>query len=156
MTARDYLRQLWRLAEQIRILQADIETDFARLTGTSVQLSADRVQTSPSGDKFADMMAALADKELQRDWLLLDFRLQRQVIVNQIAGMANPNYARLLFEHYANQKPLIIVAEEMHFSYSYLRRMHGAALAEFARQYPELKEDTQRYTHTCYNDSVKT
>lgn len=135
MTSRQYLRQLSRIQQNIRILSEEIERRKTKLTSTTVSASADRVQTSTSGDRFADMIAALADKELEQERLLYIYQTLRAQIVNQIQALDNPLYIIVLYKHYVEEKRLTVIAEETHYSYPSVKRIHSKALISFSEKY---------------------
>lgn len=138
MTAKQYLRQLARLQQQIAVLNTEIEERRTRLTSTAAPVLGDRVQTSPKGDVFASMMAALADKEVQRAELIYAYERQRDTIVEQILGMENPTQAEVLYLRYVKGQRWDVIADAMHYNRQHVCRIHGNALVEFAKKYLEL------------------
>ena len=135
MTAKQYLRQLSRLNKQIRAIEEELEERRTRLTSITAPVTGDKVQTSVHGDRFADMIAALAD--LDRTWeaLKFEYELQRDKMVHEILDMDNELYREILRRHYIQEQKLIQVAAEMHYSYDWIRRLHGKALVAFAKKY---------------------
>ena len=140
MTAKQYLRQLARLQQQIAVLNTEIEERRTRLTSTAAPVLGDRVQSSPKGDVFASMMAALADKEVQRAEMLYCYELQRDEIVRRILEMDNPVQGRILYERYVLGRRWDDIAEIMFYSRQHVCRIHGNALIEFARKNREVLE----------------
>lgn len=136
MTAKQYLRQLARLQLQISILSEEIETRRTRLTSTAAPALGDKVQSSPH-DVFADMMAALADKEVQQAELLFIYEEQRDKIVREILGMDNPTQAEVLYLRYVKGQRWDVIADAMHYNRQHVCRIHGNALVEFAKKYLE-------------------
>lgn len=137
MTARSYLGQLTRLQRNIERLHEEIERQRARLTSTAIKLSADKVQTSLHGDKFADVIAAIADKDLYYHELLTIYEALRERIVCQILQMPDQRYSRLLLLKYADGKKLDEIADLIHYSPGYVKQLHGSALSAFAAQYSD-------------------
>lgn len=137
MTVKQYLRQLARLQLHILILSEEIETRRARLESTAVPALGDRVQSSPR-DVFADMMAALADKELQLAEMIYAYELQRDTIVRQILNLDNETQSRVLYERYVRGKRWDTIASEMHYNRQHVCRIHGNALIEFSKKYPDI------------------
>ena len=141
MTARQYLKQVSKAKRQIVALEYEIEEWRTRLTSTTVTLKRDRVKSSPKADRFADLMAALVDKELYYQSLLYAYMKLRSDIVKQIWPMEPALYAELLYKLYVEEKSLRRASRELHYDYTYLCRVHGAALRAFEKTYLEPHED---------------
>lgn len=135
MTAKQYLRQLARLHNQIKTLTEELEERRTRLTSTASPQLGDRIQSTPRGDAFAEAVAALADKDQQRLALIFEYERKRDEIVDQILGLANEQQSRVLYERYVLEKRWEIIATEQHYSLQRLFQVHGNALTEFARMY---------------------
>ena len=135
MTAKQYLQQLNRIAGHIAVLQEELIRCRTRLESTTIGTTADRVQTSMTGDRFADQIAALADKETIYCQMLDDYEALRQRIVAKILGLDNPVYSRLLYARYVQGRTLAAIADENAYSYDRMRHIHGEALQAFAIKY---------------------
>lgn len=134
MTAKQYLRQLNHLEMKIKVLGEEIEERRTRLTSSTIQLK-EKVQTSVYGDKFADGIAAIADKDLKRKELILEYEVLRDQIVDQIVGLGNDLESQILYEHYVRGKKLQDIAEETAYSYDWICHAHGSALVRFYTKY---------------------
>lgn len=134
MTAKQYLRQLSRLRRHIEKLTEELTERRTRLEGTTMPLG-EKVQSSPTGDRFADMIAALADKDRTRTELIFAYEVQRDQIVDQILGLGVDIYEDLLFRRYVQEQTLEQIAVAMHYSYDRVRHLHGEALQFFTRKY---------------------
>lgn len=139
LTARQYL-------EQLQELDTNINQDLERLedmktnacsTG-GIDYSAERVQTSPSGDTLCKQMTnyvALNDEinaEIDR------FSDAKEQIIKQIRGLHDARYSQVLFKVYVQFKTLKVASGEMGMSYQYVRNLHRAALARFEETYDNL------------------
>lgn len=140
MTAKQYLRQLRKLERNILILTEEIEQRRSSLTSTSAPIAGDKVQTSPGGDRFADLIAALADIELQQETLIGIYHSMRAEMVSQILSLDNDMQVTVLRSRYLLGKPLRIVAQETHYSYERICHIHGEALAAFTKKYPHISQ----------------
>lgn len=140
MTAKQYLRQLRKLERNILILTEEIEQRRSSLTSTSAPIAGDKVQTSPGGDRFADLIAALADIELQQETLIGIYHSMRAEMVSQILSLDNDMQVTVLRSRYLLGKPLRIVAQETHYSYERICHIHGEALAAFTKKYPGISQ----------------
>lgn len=135
MTAKQYLRQLAKLELNIRILSDELEERRTRLTSTAAPPLGDKVQSSPRGDAFAAALAALADKDLQRQQLIWAYETLRDEIVDRIIGMDDPLQGRVLYDRYVKRKRWDVIAEDMHYNRQHVCRIHGNALVTFAKKY---------------------
>ncbi|MCD8005075.1 MAG: hypothetical protein LUE91_05425 [Oscillospiraceae bacterium] len=59
----------------------------------------------------------------------------RDCIVRQIQGMDSPAFSQILYQRYVAGDKLDKIARQMQYSYTYVRHLHGWALAAFQRQY---------------------
>ncbi len=141
MTAKQYLRQLARLQLNIKILTEELEERRTRLTSTAAPVLGDKVQSTPKGDAFAAAMAAIADKDIQRQELVFIYEQQRDRIVGQIIELPNPLQARVLYDRYVRNRTLVQIADATHYSYTRICHVHGQALADFFRLY--LQDDNK-------------
>ena len=141
MTAKQYLRQLARLQLNIKILTEELEERRTRLTSTAAPVLGDKVQSTPKGDAFAAAMAAIADKDIQRQELVFIYEQQRDRIVGQIIELPNPLQARVLYDRYVQNRTLVQIADATHYSYTRICHIHGQALADFFRLY--LQDDNK-------------
>lgn len=140
MTAKQYLRQLRKLERNILILTEEIEQRRSSLTSTSAPIAGDKVQTSPGGDRFADLIAALADIELQQETLIGIYHSMRAEMVSQILSLDNDMQVTVLRSRYLLGKSLRIVAQETHYSYERICHIHGEALVAFTKKYPDISQ----------------
>lgn len=141
MTAKQYLRQLSKIELNIRILTDELEERRTRLTSTAAPVLGDKVQSTPKGDAFAAAMAAIADKDIQRQELVFIYEQQRDRIVGQIIELPNPLQARVLYDRYVQNRTLVQIADATHYSYTRICHVHGQALADFFRLY--LQDDNK-------------
>ena len=135
MTAKQYLRQLSKIEQNIRILTDELEERRTRLTSTAAPPLGDKVQSSPRGDAFAAALAALADKDVQRRELIFVYEDLRDRIVDQIVGLPDTVQSQVLYERYVQRKRWDDIAVGMNYSIQRIFQIHGNALVEFARKY---------------------
>lgn len=138
MTAKHYLKQLQKAQTNIEILAEEIERQRARLESTAAPVLGDRVQTSPGGDRFADLIAGLADREQVYQDMLYEYEILREKIVRQILDLESATQSQVLYQRYVKGKALRSISEELHYEYKYLCKVHGRALLAFAEAYPEI------------------
>ena len=135
MTAKQYLRQLSKIEFNIRLLTEEVEERRTRLTSTAAPVLGDKVQSSPRGDAFAAAMAALADKDLQRQQMIWVYEQLRDEITDRILGMEDSAQAQVLYERYVKRKRWDVIAEEMHYTVPRIFQIHGNALVAFYVKY---------------------
>ena len=135
MTAKQYLRQLSKIEQNIKILTDEIEERRTRLTSTAAPPLGDRVQSSPKGDVFASMMAALADKDIQRRDLIWTYEQLRDEMIDQILELDDATQSRVLYERYVKHKRWDAIAEDMHYTVQRIFQIHGNALVAFTIRY---------------------
>lgn len=140
MTAKEYLRQLKNL--EVKIEQRRRERDRLlsdAMCNGSPRLTADKVQTSISGDTMGDKLAEAADIQREVEWLINRLIADRHRIIGEIHTLTDARYIQILYLHYVEGKKLEDVAEIMiktngkHYSYDHIASLHGMALQEFDR-----------------------
>lgn len=139
LSARKYL-------EQLQTFDIYISQDLERLddmktnacsTG-AIDYSAERVQTSPSGDSLCRQVTnyvALNEKinaEIDR------FVDAKEQIISEIRGLRDKNYVQVLYKVYVQFKTVKQASKEMKKSYNYTVELHNKALAAFEETYKNL------------------
>lgn len=142
--ARNYLRQIHRLETRISMRQRQIK-DLRRSMSylKSVDYSADRVQTSPSGNGFTSDVLRLTDMELDIDRKIKACEALRETIIGQIERMADQRYVDVLSGVYIHRKDLMDIADDLHYDYYWVCHLHGEALKAFEVQYPNIRNIPQ-------------
>ena len=135
MTAKQYLRQIAQTELRIKRLTDEIEERRTKLTSMSMPVLGDKVQTSPGGDRFADMIASLADREHYLAEMIGIYRILRDDIVDQIFGLDDAVQGDVLYQRYVLKKQWQAIADEMHYSIQRIFQIHGNALVAFSKKY---------------------
>jgi len=138
MTPKEYLNQIRCLDEKLKHRKQQIEEIRTKCIHVSgIDYSKDKVQTS-GGNGQERLLAKYLDlvKELEAD--LLAFRVKQTNLIREIEELPNEKYMRLLYARYVQYKSLEQIAVEMHYSFIYVRRMHGEALEMFRKEVMEL------------------
>lgn len=138
--AKEYLKQLRRLDELIN--QKNQELDYLKhkvATISGIDYSKDRVQTSMFGDApYTNIITRIVDLSSEIDSEIDRFVDKKHRIINQIQSLQNVNHISLLYKRYVEFKRLEVIAVEMSYTYQYTRELHGHALQNFERTYPNL------------------
>lgn len=140
MTAKQYLSGLARIQLHIEKLTAEVEEMRARLEAPAMLKTSERVQSSVEGDRLSELVAQIVDADRKRQEELLKYQIMRDNIVTQILGLEDTQQARLLYDHYVEQKPLKDIAEEYHYNYYWICHVHGLALKSFSEKYKDRKQ----------------
>ena len=141
MTAKEYLNQLSHLKNNIESRIAQL-TELRGLVSVvkGIAYDFDRVQTSPSGGMPASV-DRLVDLEMKLEQDVIRYMTLKAEIVEQINSLDNAIYSRVLLKRYLQDKSLFTISEEMGYSYSRIKFLHGYALQAFANKF--LKVNTK-------------
>lgn len=139
LSARKYLGQLQEL-------DTNINQDLERLNDISINAcstggidySAERVQTSLTGDSLCRQVTNYVDFNEQINREINSFSDAKEQIIKQIRGLHDARYSQVLFKVYVQFKTLKVASGEMGMSYQYVRNLHRAALARFEETYDNL------------------
>lgn len=126
---------------QIEVLQAKIEQKRQRakeyrelaLTSGGFDYSKERVQTSNLGGQIENSVIRYIalEQEINEDTDILQAKKDR--ITDEIHNLDNANHIKILFKRYVECKSLGQVAQELKYTYQYIREKHGQALKEFEK-----------------------
>lgn len=143
MTTKQYLQQIYRLYAQIKQRQEQLDELKAAASGfRAIDYSADRIQSSPSSDRMADVVGRYADMEAEVQELIDAFFVKKNLIISQIQSLEDSRYADVLYARYVSFEPFRKIARDLHYDYDYCCRLHGRALKAFEQAY--LKEEDSK------------
>lgn len=135
MTAKEYLERIQLRDEQINQKLHELEDLQRRRTVISAvdyskeKLSGSRSNEAPFeklSDKITDLIA-----EINREIDL--FVTEKHEIINQIQALGDCKFVKLLYMRYVEHKDLRAIADEMNYSYDYIRELHTNALKTFLK-----------------------
>ena len=134
MTAKEHLQTVYSIQQRIKRLnemREDIRNDLYSLGG--IDYSADRVQTSPEGDRMLKLIARV--DEIERDVLdeLKELEERKYNIIKEIECVPNENYKQLLFERYVLCEKWEKISLDHDRGIRRTFTMHGKALAAFEK-----------------------
>lgn len=137
MTTKSYLSQIKRLRviiEQKKDERRELEANISGLS--AVAYDGEKVTTS--GSKNAPFVAVVErcmalDDDIERN--IVRYIELRKKIVDQIQGLQKTEYIELLHKRYVEDKSLELISVEMHYSFHWIRHMHGRALQEFEKKW---------------------
>lgn len=133
MTAKEYLMQVKQIDKKIKILKDEIRS----LREISVSIGAiqqsEKVISSVSGDKMADTICLIDEKIQEYKTLYKKLTLIRTDIFKDIQKISNMDYQTILHQKYCELKTWEQIADDMHYGYRWILRLHGRALEEFRK-----------------------
>lgn len=60
---------------------------------------------------------------------------ERHKIINEIQSLSKERHVDILYRHYVQFKTLVEIADEKNYTYDYVKKLHGYALAEFGNKF---------------------
>ncbi len=140
MTAKEYLEKIQLRDEQINQKLRELEDLQRRRTVISAvdyskeKSSGSRSNEAPferTSDKIVDLIAVI-NREID------SFAAEKHEIINQIQGLGDCRFVRVLCKRYVEYKDFKVIADEMGYSYQYTVELHACALKYFEITYKNL------------------
>lgn len=128
MTAKQYLMQIKILEHRIKLKQDEITHLRTLATSITAPTDSEAVQTSGIKDKVGNIVAKIVDLQRETNDIideLIDTRQERIRVIEQIK---HPLQYEVLHKIYIDNKPLPVIASELHYAYEYIRHVHRKAL----------------------------
>lgn len=129
--AKRYLKRIEYLDRLIQVKIDQVGTMKQRAVSTEVTLSADRVQTSISGDKFGNCICSAVDTEKEIDGLIDELCDIKEAVKNTIAEMDDETEQEVLYDRYFLYKNMTQISVSIGRSVRQTQRIHGSALSSF-------------------------
>lgn len=145
MNAKEYLKKIKLFDTIIQQKKESLKCldEISDVNLPSADFSTERV----SGGKQKSVVEILGTKsaevaiKLKKE--IRELQNEREIIIAKIQEMDNAIHISILYERYVNNKSFNLIAKEMHYSNSHIRRLHTEALFAFEKQYDLLKDDTK-------------
>lgn len=146
MKPKEYLSRALHYKRRYQNALEDLEYIRSMATGlTAIRYDKDQVQTSPDSDQLANYMIRLERAERRALKASEEYFTAYEQIWDQVAQIGPQLYSDVLYLRYIKGKKLYEIADEMAYSYEFMRKIHGRALREFGLRFPEvLQEGTKR------------
>ena len=140
MSAKAYLSRVRKLSNGIRALKRKIEELESLKTGIgSPALDSDPVQTSKEGEaNFTRTIEQIMEAEELMAIRIGEYADTIAEIDEEIRRLENPIYAEVLSRRYLEFQRYERIAVDMHYSFDYVKQLHGKALRAFEERYPEI------------------
>lgn len=136
-TAKEYLQQLQWMDTVINQKIKELDDLCIKLKSIkSFDYSKERVQTSPSGDApFVGIIERMDCLEKEINIEIDKFTCEKHKIINQIQGLSNGKYVKVLYKRYVEFKQIEVIAKELGYTKRHSERLHNQALLEFEKNY---------------------
>lgn len=131
MQAKQYLKELKRLDTCVNQKLQEKSALYTR-TGTSWS-GQERVQASGDAGRMPDLIQRIVSLEAEINRQIDTFVDLKHQMIDQIQALESETFVALLFKRYVEFKSLEQIAVEMHYTFPYVRKLHGYALREFQR-----------------------
>lgn len=133
MTAKDYIRQLRDIDEEIR----DKREELIRLNARAESCSSPQLTGMPGGsggnDKIAELVSRIVDTENYIRQQMIKLTELNYEIAEQIDSLTDIRYRLILVKRYILQKDWYTIADEMGYSVQRCYQLHGYALSAFSK-----------------------
>lgn len=130
MTGKEYMEQIRQVRREIRLLEEQILRDTVYASNAkAIRYDVDRVQTSPAGDKMADIVSGITeatDKLHDKIRILM----QKEEEARQYLVQLREEQERVLVMHYFDGLKWDDVAEQSDYSLSRVYEIKNMALEE--------------------------
>ena len=142
MKPKEYLLQAQKWKRRYEHAVEELEYVRSMASGVkAIRYDKDLIQSSPRNDQMADYMVRLEKAEARALEMSEKYFSAYTTTAMQIEQITPQLYADILYGRYIQGMRLWQIADELGYDYTYMRCIHGKALSEFGRSFPEaLKE----------------
>jgi len=129
MSAKDFFKDIRKSSTELKSLEEESERLFTMITSTTIKPKEVDVQTSPTGDKMAEIiskMLELDDKITEQKRVIVEKQLKAEGIITKID---NAKYRAVLRWYYVQNLKWREVSDRMNYDMAYVQRLNGEALA---------------------------
>ena len=128
MTGKEYLEQIRNVRREIRLLQEQILRDTVYASNVkAIRYDVDRVQTSPDGDRMADIISGIVGAEDKLYKKVTDL-MQKEEEARQYLIQLREEYERVLVLHYFEGLKWEDVADKIGYDDKYIYDVKNRAL----------------------------
>ena len=133
MTGKEYMEQIRNVRREIRLLQEQILRDTVYASNVkAIRYDVDRVQTSPDGDKMADIISGIVGAEDKLYKKVTDLMKREDEARNYLLQLREEQ-ERVLVLHYFNDLKWDDVAEQTGYSLSRVYEIKNDGLNELTQ-----------------------
>lgn len=129
---KEYLGQIKALEIKIRQKKEQLEhMKTMAQAGGAIRYDKDSVVTSVNADKMADDVARYVDLEQEIKADILAYEELKNEIINQIHRLKDQRHIDVLYKRFVQHKVLFRIADEIHYSPEYTKKITANALDAF-------------------------
>lgn len=128
MTIQERMQQISAANRMVENKQEEIQRLHDLATRVTRTVENEKVQTSGSNDKIADLICSATDLEAELKQDINDLIKLRKDVMKEIDSLDNIDMIDLMYKRYFQCKKWEIIAEELHMSYRNVIRLHSKAL----------------------------
>lgn len=133
MTGKEYMEQIRNVRREIRLLQEQILRDTVYASNVkAIRYDVDRVQTSPDGDRMADIISGIVGAEDKLYKKVKDLMKREDEARNYLLQLREEQ-ERVLVLHYFNDLKWDDVAEQTGYSLSRVYEIKNDGLNELTQ-----------------------
>ena len=133
MTGKEYMEQIRNVRREIRLLQEQILRDTVYASNVkAIRYDVDRVQTSPDGDRMADIISGIVGAEDKLYKKVKDLMKKEDEARNYLLQLREEQ-ERVLVLHYFNDLKWDDVAEQTGYSLSRVYEIKNDGLNELTQ-----------------------
>ena len=149
MTTKEYLSQAMRYKRRYEMAMSEVEYVRSMADGVkAIRYDKDQVQSSPKNDQMVEYMIRLERAE-DRAFNASEKYFEAYVTIQTQITMISPQlYSDVLWSRYIQGQRLWQIADEMNYSYGYIKHIHGLALLEFGKVFREAIHENGRATRS--------
>lgn len=151
MTAKEYLKQIKILKNEIRNKESELFLLECLATGTTAPTDKEAVQTSNISDKVGNLTVKMVmlKNEILKDKSEAIEKISECIgVINKVRTIdsetAETQY-NILHKRYISFKKLKQIAVEENYTYDYIRELHGVALQNAKKFIPQSEVPTQTH-----------
>ena len=104
----------------------------------AVRYDREPVQTSKTNDAIERSIIRYLELEEEIKDETLNFQKTKHKIINEIQELDDDRFINLLYKKYVEYKPMNMIAEEMCYSYDYVKELHRNSLKAFEDKHPTI------------------
>ena len=132
MTAKEYLTNISRMDEEVKMLLEQVEEMETKLTHITPILS-DMPTAHGGADKMINGIIKMVDLKTKLNAAVDRYVDHKNEALDIIDKIENQTYRMILMGRYCKRKSFELISTEINYSYFRTCRMHGEALKEFSK-----------------------
>lgn len=144
MTAEFFLKQIERADRAINNKLSEIYKLRQLATSIAVPIDREVVQTSGVSDRVGNIVAKIIDLEKEVNLLVDEYINIRQSCIKVIELLQDPLQYSVIHKHYVQYKTFAEIANEEHYTYQWILKVHSRALDNITKILEEKSSKKQK------------